>query len=530
MGIKACSRALALLCALAAFAAVARGQDEDYDYYDYDMDDVGAGGGEVDESDVVVLTDDSFDETLSNHKYAMVEFYAPWCGHCKSLAPEYAEAATQLKADAPEVLIAKVDATVEEAVSGRFGIEGFPTIKWFVDGDATDYSGERSADAIIKFVMKKTGPPAATAESAEEAAEFKAKASKVYAVGLFTAFSGPEFEAFQKVAAQDDKIDFVQTTSAAVAEALALPKGVTFGLVRDFDEPAVLPAGKAIDEFEMLTLIKENRLPLVIPFSQESAEDIFGSGIDSQLLLFVGSDMDAEEAAEETFHSVAKELKGKLVFVSVNMDEEIAGQVAEFFGLEADIKEPVVMGYKVDEEAGRADKFKFPKGAAVTDADTLLTFASSIADGSAQPYYKSEDEPEEPQDKGAVNVVVGTTFEKVCFDESKDVLLEVYAPWCGHCKSLEPTYKKLAKRFKDVDSVVIAKLDGTANEHPKLEVEGFPTLYFFPSGSDEMVPFEGERTLKGMTKFIKQNAKIDFELPKKPKGDADGASPEHDEL
>jgi hypothetical protein len=39
---------------------------------------------------------------------------------------------------------------------------------------------------------------------------------------------------------------------------------------------------------------------------------------------------------------------------------------------------------------------------------------------------------------------------------------------CGHCKQLAPIYKKLGKRFKDVDSVVVAKMDGTANEHPEV--------------------------------------------------------------
>lgn len=76
--------------------------------------------------------------------------------------------------------------------------------------------------------------------------------------------------------------------------------------------------------------------------------------------------------------------------------------------------------------------------------------------------------------------------------------LQVYAPWCGHCKSLEPIYKKLAKRFAKVDSVVIAKMDGTENEHPDVEVKGFPTILFFPAGdSKKAITFsEGDRSLK----------------------------------
>jgi thiol-disulfide isomerase/thioredoxin len=69
--------------------------------------------------------------------------------------------------------------------------------------------------------------------------------------------------------------------------------------------------------------------------------------------------------------------------------------------------------------------------------------------------YKSQPIPEEPKE-GGVTIVVGKTVDAIVFDDSKDVLLEVYAPWCGHCKKLEPIYKKLAKRF--------AKVLGTADE------------------------------------------------------------------
>jgi protein disulfide-isomerase A1 len=128
---------------------------------------------------------------------------------------------------------------------------------------------------------------------------------------------------------------------------------------------------------------------------------------------------------------------------------------------------------------------------------------------------KSAAVPEEPLDEG-VTVVVGSTFDDIVKNPKNDVLLEVYAPWCGHCKSLAPIYAKLAKRFKDIDSVVIAKMDGTENEVPGLEVQGYPTLLFFPAEKNaEGVKYEGARELKDLTKFIKKEAKIAYELPKK---------------
>eukprot|EP00877_Chromochloris_zofingiensis_P010899 jgi/Chrzof1/6062/Cz17g07100.t1_PDI3 len=108
---------------------------------------------------------------------------------------------------------------------------------------------------------------------------------------------------------------------------------------------------------------------------------------------------------------------------------------------------------------------------------------------------------------------------------------QVYAPWCGHCKTLEPIYKKLAKRFAKVDTVTIAKMDGTENEHPDVEIKGFPTIVFFPAGEDSKpVSFDGgDRSLKSLTKFIKKHATTSFELPKKKKGDDDDSADDSSE-
>lgn len=112
-------------------------------------------GRPADDGDVVVLTDDNFEQNvIGSDDVWLVEFYAPWCGHCKKLAPEWAQAATNLK---DQVKVAKVDATVEKRLASKYGINGYPTIKIFLPGtkDPEDYNGPRDAAGITSTGLNK---------------------------------------------------------------------------------------------------------------------------------------------------------------------------------------------------------------------------------------------------------------------------------------------------------------------------------------------------------------------------------------
>jgi protein disulfide-isomerase A6 len=111
-------------------------------------------------SAVIDLIPDNFDKiVLQSGKPSLVEFFAPWCGHCKNLAPVYEELATNFESAGGKVTIAKVDADAEKSLGKRFGIQGFPSLKWF-DGKSDkpeDYNGGRDLESLTAFITEKTG-------------------------------------------------------------------------------------------------------------------------------------------------------------------------------------------------------------------------------------------------------------------------------------------------------------------------------------------------------------------------------------
>jgi len=136
----------------------------------------------------------------------------------------------------------------------------------------------------------------------------------------------------------------------------------------------------------------------------------------------------------------------------------------------------------------------------------LEKFARDLAAGSLEPYLKSEPIPTSNPD--AVRTVVARNFDEIVNDETKDVLIEFYAPWCGHCKSLAPKYEELAKKLQNEDEIVIAKIDATANDiPPTFGVQGFPTIFFVPKNAkNRPKKYEGGREVDDFVKYLAKEA------------------------
>ncbi|RDX39395.1 disulfide isomerase [Lentinus brumalis] len=111
-------------------------------------------------SNVIDLTPDNFDEIVGKGKPALVEFFAPWCGHCKNLAPVYEQLADAYAHAKDKVIVAKVDADgAGRPLGQKYGVTGFPTLKWFgpEGGEPEKYDGGRDLEALANFITTKSG-------------------------------------------------------------------------------------------------------------------------------------------------------------------------------------------------------------------------------------------------------------------------------------------------------------------------------------------------------------------------------------
>ncbi|KAJ0033411.1 hypothetical protein NQD34_000518 [Periophthalmus magnuspinnatus] len=493
----------------------------------------------TEEEDVLVLKKSNFDEALKAHPNILVEFYAPWCGHCKALAPEYAKAAGMLKAEGSEIRLGKVDATEETEMAQEYGVRGYPTIKFFKGGEKSspkEYSAGRQADDIVNWLKKRTGPAVAVLDGVTGAESLIAD-NEVAVIGFFKDPKSADAQAFEKAAEAIDDIPFASTSDDAVYSKFEVAKdGVV--LFKKFDEGRNTFDGELTKE-NLLAFVKANQLPLVIEFTEQTAPKIFGGDIKSHILMFLPKGASDFQEKMDEFKKAAAGFKGKILFIFIDSDVDDNQRILEFFGLKKE-ECPAIRLITLEDEM---TKYK-PESDAIT-SEGITEFCTLFTEGKLKPHLMSQDIPDD-WDKTPVKVLVGKNFEEVAFNPSKNVFVEFYAPWCGHCKQLAPIWDKLGEKYKDNADIIVAKMDSTANEIEAVKVHSFPTLKFFPAGDDrKVIDYNGERTLEGFSKFLESGGKdggapagdededVEDDLDDLDEGqgeDSDGEDDGHDEL
>ncbi|CAM8911664.1 unnamed protein product [Rhodiola kirilowii] len=295
---------------------------------------------------VIELTDSNIDAAISTFDYILIDFYAPWCGHCKRLAPELDAAAPILARLKEPVVIAKVDADKYSSIAYKHEIDGYPTLKLFMHGIPTKYSGPRKAEALVRYLKKFVASDVSILDSDSSVKNFLEEA-------------GASFPIF---------IGFGLNESIISELATMYKKRAWFSVAKDFSEDAMIlhdfdkvPAlvvihpsygqqavfyGPFEDSF-LGAFVKQNLFPLVMPITYESLKLLRDD--DRNIVLTIVQDESNEKSVK-----LIKLLKGaasanhNFLFGYVGMKQ--FGEFTETFGVGKKTSLPKMVVWDGNEE------------------------------------------------------------------------------------------------------------------------------------------------------------------------------------
>ncbi|RUS27290.1 thioredoxin-like domain-containing protein, partial [Jimgerdemannia flammicorona] len=347
--------------------------------------------------------------------------------------------------------------------------------------------------------------PALSEVTADSIDKFK-EADKVVIVGFVAESDKESYKTLNTVAESlRDNFLFGVVTDAELAKKydVTVPGVLLF---KKFDD-GISTFDGALTAESLQSFVKSNAVPLLA----EIDGDNFSSYVETGLpLAYIFADNDEDrERLIKALQPVAKEYRGKVNFVHIDA-AKYGGHASNL-----NLKEQWP-AFGIQQPADGA-KFPYDQTKEIT-FEGVREFVTEYVAGKISPSIKSQAVPEKNDEP--VKVIVSTQFDEIVYDKEKDVFIEFYAPWCGHCKKLAPVWEELAALISSNpanSNVVIAKMDGTENDlpvHVPFRLEGFPTLKLFKAGAEkEVINYNGDRSLEDLVEFLKTNAKNTLDIP-----------------
>jgi len=376
----------------------------------------------------------------------------------------------------------------------NFNIQGYPTLFLFRDGKPSEFRGGRTKNAIIQYLEKQLHPALTELKNSAEAYDFSTS-DKVVVIAHLSK-DDDSFKVFQEVSnvlRDDYRFGFVSDEKSV--EILSLGAAPSLTVFKKFDDGRTDYTGE-FSASEITSFVRVNAVPLVDEVGPENYRFYVDTGLPLVFVFVNPSDTDVKEETLRTIKPIAAEFRGVLNFVWID-SVRYAGH-GQNLGLSGKVTPAIVIHVLKDNT-----RYIYPEDSEFTSS-SIFNWFDSYTSGDLIPHLKSEPIPTE--NDGPVTVIVGKTFEEIVLESDKDVMMEFYAPWCGHCKSLAPIYDQVGEFYKG-SNVIIAKMDATLNDAKGVEIQGFPTIKFYKAGQKSApLDFDGDRTLEGFKAYISKHA------------------------
>lgn len=416
------------------------------------------------------------------------------------MEPEYEAAAKLLLEDG--IPLFEVDCVAHPSLCAEHNISGYPALKVFGNGVARfEYPRGlgRTKEDISAYLRMSASPAVKMLETEEVFADFlKGEGCSILAAFDKSEENVSKYEGlFSQIANEmRSSISFGQTFLPGHDELIG-------------SRPSLIVIEKGLVKARFSgEWAKENMTSFIklekIPFFGKLDENTFNSYVEAAFpIVFVFTDQAGLPNIEETMTKAAQKYKGS--FSIAWIDALIYEEYARNIGLSGE-KFPAVSVYNITNGL----KYPYPETNEVS-FEKIDSFLAGVLDRSVSPYFRSEPVPAE--DGKNLKTIVHSSLNSTVYSSDKDVLMEVFAPWCPGCRRLEKLYEKLADAYSiSSDKIVISKFNIDANDlpvHLESAIRSIPAIFLFPAGGNIETFFmlEEEARLSNIVKFIKQNAK-----------------------
>eukprot|EP01041_Mallomonas_annulata_P007474 gene7474-15296_t len=370
------------------------------------------------QGDVIALYNDNYDQFMESNTWVLIDFYAPWCGHCQNLAPIWSNIAGILETRKSPVKVAKVDVNSEERIGQDNKVQGLPTIKLFHKMGkkqvVEEYGGERTAADIVNWVEEKTG--------------------------LITQLMAENRIQGEVIALYTDNYDKIMKDSKWI--------------IIDYYTPWCGHCKQLTPEWlRMAGILERKNSPVRVAKIDADSESFLAQRQNIQgyptIKLFYEGKAIYQHSGPRTAEDLAKWVETKVAEKEKQIEAE-------------NMK---IQQEKEEEEEEEEENFSMDDDVAVIEL-TEENFAEML-------------------------------------EEHELLVVDFFAPWCGHCQSLAPEWEKAANTLKTLKSTVkLGKInvDEVRTIGSKYEIQGLPTIKLFRAGVviDEYL---GDRSAAAITKW-----------------------------